>query len=91
MNKPEDFGTTIAGSRWFNSEPKIVERLMVPIQERWLCPMDSCGGEMKFNGSTWPMSDPGYHHTCTKCEFTAAISSARYPRVTYRPAEAESR
>lgn len=83
----EKFGNSCGGSRWFNAEPKLEERRMVPVQQRWMCPIDVCGGEMKFNGMTWPTGNPGYHHTCDKCGFTAAIHGAKYPRMAYVPDE----
>lgn len=79
----EKFGASIAGSRWFNVEPRIEEKRMVPVQQRWLCPIEECEGEMVFNGMTWPTGDPGYHHTCSKCGFTAAIRGATYPQVVH--------
>ena len=88
MNAEHDkFGSPCGGSRWFNSEPKITERVMVPVEEHWSCPVENCDGEMKFNGMTWPTGNPGYHHTCDKCGFTAAISGKRYPRIAYRASD----
>jgi hypothetical protein len=81
----DKFGTAIGGARWFNGEPAITETPMVPVQLRWLCPIDDCGGEMKFNGMVWPTGQPGYHHSCDKCGFTAAVHG-KFPRVEYRPA-----
>ena len=83
----EKFGNSCGGSRWFKGEPKIEEQRMIPVNQRWICPIDGCGGEMKFNGMTWPTGSPGYHHSCNKCEFTAAIHGAKYPRMTYVPDE----
>jgi hypothetical protein len=80
------FGQPIAGSRWFNGEPNVTRDAMIPVRLRWLCPIESCGGEMIFNGMTWPTGDPGYHHTCNKCEFTAAVHGRRYPSIAYEPA-----
>jgi hypothetical protein len=68
---------------WFSGEPEVVEKELVPYRRVWLCPEDDCDGEMKFNGFTWPTADPGYHHTCTKCGFTAAVH-AKYPGVGYK-------
>lgn len=48
--------------------------------QKWLCPNRECAGEMKDSGWTWPTGDPGYHHTCSVCGFTAAIHGATYPR-----------
>ena len=82
----EKFGASCGGSRWFNAEPKIEERRMVPVQQRWICPIDGCGGEMNFNGMVWPTGDPGNHHTCNKCGFTAAIWNGKYPQIVWRAA-----
>lgn len=80
----EQFGNTIAGSRWFKGEPQITRRVMRPVQERWLCPHDGCDGEMLSSGWNWPTNPPGYHHTCTVCGFTAApMSGQHFPRITY--------
>ncbi len=62
-------------SRWFKGEPNVVEG-------RWLCPKDDCDGEMVNTGWTWPMSNPGYHHECTKCDLVAAITGHQYPEVS---------
>lgn len=80
---PENFGTTIAGSRWFDGDPDISRKRMVPVRERWRCPMEACDGEMRFNGSVWPTGRQGYHHTCNECGFTAAIRGKKYPRITH--------
>lgn len=79
--KPEwdEFGEQCAGSRWFNREPTLVKSEVRVFEERWSCPCVGCDGEMKFNGMTWPTGDPGYHHTCSRCGFTAAIHGAKYP------------
>lgn len=79
----ERFGRTIAGSRWFNGKPFITVRSVTPVQENWRCPLVDCNGFMVYNGSQWPMSPPGYHHTCSACGFTAAIHE-KYPRIVYR-------
>jgi hypothetical protein len=79
-SKHDDFGSPIAGSRWFNQKPQITTKpLGKPVKFIWGCPLDGCDGQMIFNGSTWPTGDPGYHHTCDKCGLTAAIHSKRYP------------
>jgi len=75
--------TTGGQSRWFNAEPEIAEKPVQTFEQRWMCPMDDCSGEMVFNGLTWPTGDPGYHHTCDTCGFTAAIHD-RYPRNVTR-------
>ena len=84
MSNPDDFGTPIGGTRWFNGEPTLSESPVQTIRQRWICPMSDCGGEMVFNGFTWPTGNPGYHHTCNKCAFTAAVHGVKYPRVTYK-------
>lgn len=84
MKEHEQFGKTITGSRWFNQEPEIVERPVRTFEQRWLCPMDECSGQMVYNGMSWPMNPPGYHHTCSECGFTAAIHGKRYPLTTTR-------
>ena len=85
----EKFGSPImtsqGPSRWFRGEPEISEVHMATFEQRWMCPMDNCNGEMQYNGSQWPMSPPGYHHTCTECGFTAALCGVSYPRNVYRP------
>ena len=48
--------------------------------QRWLCPNRECAGEMKDAGWMWPTFDPGHHHTCSECGFTAAIKGCTYPR-----------
>lgn len=86
----EQFGSTIGsiggGSRWFNREPEVRRTEVKTYRETWMCPCDGCHGEMEFNGHTWPTGDPGYHHTCSNCEFTAAVHAC-YPRVVTQPAE----
>lgn len=81
--KHNEFGEPCGGSRWFSGTLKIDKKRMVPVQLRWMCPIDDCDGEMKFNGMTWPTGDTGYHHSCNKCGFTAAIRGERYPRIGY--------
>ena len=81
----EKFGSSCGGSRWFNADPKIEKRRMVPVQQRWMCPIGDCQGEMKYNGFMWATCDAGYHHTCDKCGFTAAIKGAKYPGIAYVP------
>lgn len=80
----EKFGAQCGGSRWFEGDPTIVEKPVVMVRVVWPCPVQGCAGEMKFNGMTWPTGDPGYHHTCTQCRFTAAIRGHQYPGVEYR-------
>lgn len=86
----EEYGTSIGGalgkaSRWFDGEPDVSRERVVPVRERWWCPMSDCDGEMTFNGSTWPTGRPGYHHTCGECGFTAAVRGKKYPRITHVP------
>ena len=81
----EKFGSNCAGSRWFNEEPKIEVTPVQAVMERWYCPIDGCDGQMKYTGMTWPTGDPGYHHKCDICDFTAAIQGAKYPRQSFRP------
>ncbi len=57
---------------------------MYPVNLRWLCPIDNCGGEMKYAGWQWPVNPAGNHHTCDKCGFTAAVRGERYPRTVFR-------
>lgn len=48
--------------------------------------MDECDGEMKFNGKVWAATSTtpvGFHHTCEKCGFTAAVPNVRFPYVDY--------
>ena len=81
--KPEwnEFGKQCANSRWFRGEPLLIERPVRTYEQRWMCPVKPCDGEMRYNGMMWPTADPGYHHTCSKCGFTAAITGAQYPRT----------
>ena len=72
-------------TKWFNGSAEIKEEVVIPIRERWFCPKDACGGEMIFNGMTWPAGTPGYHHTCVKCNYTVAMSGKHYPRIVYKP------
>lgn len=85
--KPEwaAYGEENSGSRWFAGEPTIERAPVRPVMLRWRCPID--GGEMVSAGWTWPTFEPGYHHTCDRCGFTAALSGQRFPRVEYEPAE----
>ena len=87
----EEFGTTITGSRWFNAEPEIEEVEVKAFRQEWLCPKEDCSGKMVSNGYSWPMNPPGYHHTCTECQFTAAPRDGqRFPcEVTYPVKEEE--
>lgn len=84
MKNPDAFGSPIGNSRWLKGEPTLIETPMQPVRVIWPCPMDECAGEMEFNGCTWPMSIPGYHHSCSKCGFTAAIAGKKYPTIEYR-------
>ena len=86
----EKFGSSCGNSRWFNASPKIKESRMIPVQQIWPCPIDGCKGEMEYNGSMWATCEAGYHHTCSKCNFTAAIKGARYPRIVYVPDESNA-
>lgn len=92
MSNPEHdkFGDEIGGSRWFKGEANIVSKVVVSIEEKWICPIAGCGGEMEFNGMTWPCNPPGFHHTCDICGFTAAISGKRYPTIVYRASDQPS-
>jgi hypothetical protein len=73
-------------SEWFLGEPHIAQVLMVPVQERWLCPKEGCDGEMKFTGERWCTNPYGNHHKCAKCEYTAALRGETFPRIVHRPA-----
>lgn len=73
MNKEQEhrsFGETITGSRWFKGEPTIVDG-------EWKCPIKGCEGVMKINGRMWLTTDPGIHHTCSDCDFQAALKESR--------------
>ena len=76
----EQFGSSIGGSRWFNQNPNVSRKEVKTFREIWTCPIDGCEGEMVFNGLIWPTGQPGYHHTCKKCGFTAAIHD-KFPRI----------
>lgn len=73
-DKPEwsAFGTCITGSRWFNRAPVTREVPVVSVEVHWPCPVAPCEGEMIYAGWDWPTGDPGYHHKCNRCGFTAA-------------------
>lgn len=73
------FGEASGRSRWFRGEPQVTETRVVAYEQRWQCPHEDCPGEMTFNGRSWPLSSPGYHHTCDKCGFTAAILALSIP------------
>lgn len=80
--------TPVGVSRWFRGKPKL-ERFRVEVyEEHWLCPQDGCDGEMLPNGFVWPTGDPGHHHTCNKCEYTAAIHG-RFPRTVHKKVSAD--
>ena len=85
MSNPEweKFGNSCAGSRWFKGEPTVTERLVQTYEQLWMCPVTPCDGEMRYTGRYWPTGTPGYHHTCNKCGFTAAVSVV-YPRTVTR-------
>jgi len=86
MHNDEEFGTTIAGSRWFNQTPKTRRVKVETYEEHWDCPMQGCKGEMRSNGNVWPMHPAGYHHTCSECGFTAApYGGASFPRTFTEP------
>lgn len=76
------FGEPISGSRWFTGEMRILRKRKIPVIVRWLCPYPDCEGEMQPNGTIWPTGDPGIHHTCAVCGFTAAVHD-RFPKVEY--------
>lgn len=82
-DKWNEFGAACAGSRWFRGEPNLKKTPMRPVNVTWPCPVTPCDGEMRFNGMMWPTGDPGYHHTCTKCGFKAAIKGNKYPSIRY--------
>lgn len=71
---------------WFIGEIKPVEQPMVAMMLHWPCPKDGCSGEMKYNGTTWPMGNPGYHHICTVCGAGFACHGGTFPRIHHRPA-----
>jgi len=68
---------------WFDGDPEISQTPVKTVREQWICPKKGCGGEMIFNGMSWPTSTPGYHHTCNTCEYTTAVRGVRYPRITH--------
>jgi len=76
----DKFGNYCAGSRWFNGEPEVTCKPVVPRRATWGCPIDGCNGTMEFNDMS---RLTGYHHTCTQCGFTAAIKHKKYPCITY--------
>lgn len=86
---PEHFGNSIGLvgtgglSRWFRGEPTVTSENVAPVRLRWMCPMPDCGGEMHDTGHVWPTVDPGFHHQCDRCEFTAAIHGKKYPQIEY--------
>lgn len=78
---PDDFGSPVGGSRWFSGEPVVKKTPGRPLRVTWQCPL--CSGEMRYNGLIWPTGDPGYHHTCTVCGFSAVIKGKQYPYMEY--------
>lgn len=70
----EQFGATIAGSRWFNGAPKV--ELASDGRVVWKCSTTGCDGEMLYTGADWPTGTPGHHHECNSCGFRAAIKGA---------------
>lgn len=70
-------------ANWYRGHQILVSKPVITIRTRWTCPIEGCGGEMFFNGAVWPMSDPGYHHSCNKCKFETAITGHKYPEVTF--------
>jgi len=82
--KHNEFGAPCGNSRWFNQEPVIEVTPVQSVMERWYCPIDGCSGQMHHNGIMWPTGNPGYHHVCDECGFTAAITGAAYPRQSVR-------
>jgi hypothetical protein len=80
-----EFGEPCGNSRWFNREPNITRIDVKTFRELWPCPCD-CDGQMIFNGQVWSTNPPGYHHTCSRCGFTAAVHT-KYPRITHGDAD----
>jgi len=76
-------GTVNGTCRWFNGKPRVVGAEVKTVRERWLCPLEGCSGEMVSTGMMWPTGPGGYHHTCTECGLTAALSGVEYPRIVY--------
>lgn len=70
----ETFGSTTVKSRWFNQVPKV--ELTADRRVVWKCPTKDCFGEMVQTGMVWPTGQPGYHHQCNLCGFTAAVKGA---------------
>lgn len=69
---PEWFG----GIMTVNTSPGLVE---------WLCPVTGCLGTMIYNGTCWPVTDPGYHHVCNACGIALVIPLAQYPKTSSEP------
>lgn len=83
MSTTNKIGTPVGVSEWFNDEPKIARKEVRTFIERWMCPQENCEGEMRDAGFSWSTNPPGYHHTCNKCGYTAAMSGKRYPRTIH--------
>lgn len=81
----DTFGQPCAGSRWFNQKPATIRKEVRTYLETWPCPIAGCTGEMEDDGFRWSVSPPGIHHTCTVCDFTAAIRGESYPRTVTEP------
>lgn len=70
-------------SEWFGGAPTLKKQPMQTVRVTWPCPKEGCEGEMQFNGYTWLTNPGGYHHTCTVCKYTAALSGKKYPSIEY--------
>lgn len=68
---------------WYFDPPDLRKVPLRAIRVHWLCPQTGCDGKMIANGYTWPTPDPGYHHMCSVCKFTAVIHGRRYPAIEY--------
>jgi len=79
-------------TQWFKGDPILVEEPMIPVLQHWMCPDpdeqgEDCLGEMIFNGMSWPVNPPGYHHTCNVCGYTAVPRGGKkYPQTVFKPA-----
>lgn len=45
--------------KWFNAEPDISRREMIPVEENWNCPTVGCCGVMAATGERWLTATPG--------------------------------
>lgn len=98
-NQPNFDGVPIIGAKrapagqtavwWGEQEPTFIKTELVPVKIELQCP--KCKeGTMDFNGAGWPGEPPAFHHTCTKCGYTAALPGAQFPTIGHQPKHSEA-